>query len=204
MEHIMALRPVLQFKISLLEIEPLIWRRIQISDLCNFWGLHVAIQDAMGWQDYHLHQFEIIYPDSMEKTYIGIPDEDFDDIYETLPGWYCKVRDYLAINKRMLYEYDFGDGWLHCIEFEGLHEKQPDKKYPICLDGERACPPEDVGGTPGFYDFLAIISDPDHEEHESMLTWAGGCYNPEEFNPKRVKFDNPNKRWKRAFEGSYM
>ncbi len=179
----------------MLEIEPAIWRRIQISDLCSFWSLHVAIQDAMGWKDCHLHQFEIIEPDSMEEKYMGIPTEDdFYDMYSTLPGWNYKVKDFLATNEKMLYEYDFGDGWIHSIEFEGEYEKQPKKRYPVCLDGKRACPPEDVGGTPGFYNFLEIINDPDDEEYESTLSWVGGCYNPDEFNPKRVKFDSPNKR----------
>ena len=74
------------------------------------------------------------------------------------------------------------------------------QKYPICLDGERACPPEDVGGVPGFFNFLETITDPENEDYKSMLTWVGGYYNPDEFEAKKVKFDNPSKRWKYIFE----
>jgi len=196
----MTQRPVLQFKITLLDIEPTIWRRIQVSDLCTFWDLHVAIQDVMGWKDCHLHQFQIIHPKTQQKEFMGIPDEDGISIYNTLPGWNYKIKDYLATNEKMLYEYDFGDGWMHSVAFEGQCEKQSKQKYPVCLDGERACPPEDVGGILGFYNFLETIKDPKNEDYESMLTWVGGYYDPAEFEARKIKFDNPSKRWKYAFE----
>lgn len=197
----MAARQVLQFKITLLEVEPVVWRRIQISDLCSFWDLHVVIQDAMGWQDYHLHDFEVNHSIEKGKQHMGIPDEDGDyDVFNTLPSWDYKVRDYLVINDRILYRYDFGDGWKHHIEYEGLHEKQPAVQYPTCLAGERACPPEDVGGVPGYERFLNAIKTPRHPEHQSLLEWVGGKFDPDKFNPQEVRFDNPNKRWKQAFE----
>lgn len=197
----MAKRPVLQFKIKLQQTHPLVWRRIQISDLCSFWDLHVAIQDAMGWLDYHLHHFEMNHSIQEGKHYMGIPDDDgFEDVLNTLPGWEYRVKDYLVINKQFIYEYDYGDSWIHLIEFEGEFPKQENTKYPICLDGERACPPEDVGGIPGYEHFLDIINQPRHPERKSLLTWVGGRYDPDEFNPKKVKFDNPAKRWKKAFE----
>ena len=196
----MAARPVLQFKITLLEVEPVVWRRIQISDLCSFWDLHVAIQDAMGWLDYHLHDFEVNYSIEKGKQHMGIPGDDGDyDVFNTLPSWDYKVRDYLVINERILYRYDFGDGWKHHIEYEGLREKQPTIPYPICLAGERACPPEDVGGVPGYERFIEAITTPRHPERQSLLRWVGGKYDPEKFNYKKVKFDNPSKRWKNAF-----
>jgi hypothetical protein len=196
----MATRPVFQFKITLQEIEPKIWRRIQISDLCSFWDLHVAIQDAMGWTDSHLHLFTVNHSIEIGKQHMGIPDDDGFDEDKTLPGWDYRVRDYLAINDSMLYEYDFGDGWQHLIEYEGTHEKMPDVKYPICLAGERACPPEDVGGVPGYENFIEIITIPRHPERKELLEWVGGKYEPNKFDPKKVKFDNPTKRWKNAFE----
>lgn len=91
----MKRRPVFQFKITLQNIKPMIWRRIQVSDLYTFWDLHVAIQDAMGWTDSHLHQFEIMNPTISKKEYIGIPDEDGEDAYRTLAGWDVKVKDYM-------------------------------------------------------------------------------------------------------------
>lgn len=197
----MAARQVLQFKITLLEVEPVVWRRIQISDLCSFWDLHVAIQDAMGWLDYHLHDFEVNHSIEHGKQHMGIPDDDgFDDIFNTLPSWDYRVRDYLVINEQFIYSYDFGDGWKHRIEYEGLHGKKPAVKYPICIVGERACPPEDVGGVPGYERFLKAIKAPRHPEHKSLLEWAGGKFDPEKFDPQKIKFDNPGKRWKNAFE----
>ena len=197
----MAARSVLQFKVALLEVEPVVWRRIQISDLCSFWDLHVAIQDAMGWTDSHLHDFEMNHSIEKGKQHMGIPDDDgFDDVYHTLPGWNYRVRDYLIINDQFIYSYDFGDGWKHRIEYEGLHEKQPGAKYPMCVAGARACPPEDVGGVPGYERFLEAITTPRHPERQSLLTWVGGNFDPEKFDPKTVKFDSPSKRWKIAFE----
>jgi len=197
----MTARSVLQFKVSLLEVEPVVWRRIQISDLCSFWDLHVAIQDAMGWTDSHLHDFEMNHSIEKGKQHMGIPDDDgFDDVYHTLPGWNYRVRDYLIINDQFIYSYDFGDGWKHRIEYEGLHEKQPGAKYPMCVAGARACPPEDVGGVPGYERFLEAITTPRHPERQSLLTWVGGNFDPEKFDPKTVKFDSPSKRWKIAFE----
>lgn len=201
----MAKRPVMQFKITLIDTVPPIWRDIQISDLCTFWDLHVAIQDAMGWYDCHLHQFVIVTKDK-QKLFFGIPsDDDFDfDFHETLPSWEYKVKNHLEHNKKFIYEYDFGDGWVHSIEYEGEHEKEHKKKYPCCLAGEKACPPEDVGGIPGYYSFLNIIENKNNEEHESMLAWVGGHYDQNEFDPKKVKFDNPSKRWTQAFEENSM
>jgi len=193
---------VLQFKITLKETNPIIWRRIQISELCSFWDLHVAIQDAMGWLDCHLHHFEVNHPIETGKQYMGIPTDEDHDVLNTLPGWEYKVKDYLIINPKMIYEYDYGDGWTHEIVFEGLHNKQPSQQYPVCLAGERKCPPEDVGGTHGFEEFLRVIADPNDDEHESSLEWVGGKYDPDDFTPSKVKFDNPTKRWKRAFQES--
>jgi len=199
----MAPRPVLQFKITLQGIEPPVWRRIQISDLCNFWDLHVAIQDSMGWLDCHLHQFEMNHSIAKGKEYLGIPDEDWSvgDI-ETLAGWEYQVRDYLVINKQFTYEYDFGDGWIHLIEYEGEQKKQPGEKYPLCLDGKRACPPEDVGGIPGYEEFVEAIKNPKHPEHEEFLQWVGGKFNPNIFDAKKIKFDSPKKRWDQSFKNN--
>lgn len=198
----MAKQPVFQFKISLKDIKPSIWRRIQITKQCTFWDLHVAIQDAMGWTDSHLHEFKVFSPFMGKKEYIGIPDDEGEDVHPVLAGWDVKVADYMRseANHEILYLYDFGDSWEHLIAFEGEHEKQSDK-YPVCLEGKRACPPEDVGGIPGYENFVAIIKNPRHKERKELLEWVGGKYDPEEFDPKEVKFDNPKIRWKNAFTG---
>lgn len=197
---------VLQFKVSLVYSVPEIWRRIQISDQCTFWDLHVAIQDSMGWEDCHLHQF-VVY-DSTDKSkkrpiFIGIPDEDDllgDAGMSMLAGWEIKVCDYLSSNKTFGYEYDFGDGWEHFIEFEGEYAKDAMiKKYPICLAGENACPPEDVGGIPGFYDYVEAITDKKHPDYKDCLAWHGK-YDPTKFDATKVKFSNPKIRLKRLME----
>jgi hypothetical protein len=97
------------------------------------------------------------------------------------------------------YEYDFGDGWKHSVTLEAIVARQDGRKYPVCVAGARACPPEDCGGPPGYDNLLAAIRDPDHEDHESVLEWLGGRFDPERFDPSRVKFDDPRKRWKLAF-----
>ena len=192
---------VYQFKITVWDIRPPIWRRIQVPETYTFWDLHVAIQDAMGWVDYHLHEFGIISPKTGEKVEIGIPDED-DLGYGkvVLADWKQKIADYFTEEKSSAdYMYDFGDGWVHTIELEKILPREKDIKYPICIKGKRACPPEDCGGIGGYYNLLKIISDPDHEEYESMIDWVGGEYDPEHFDLNEVSFDDPDKRFKIAF-----
>lgn len=192
---------VFQFKITLEEIKPTIWRRIQVLDSYTFWDLHVAIQDAMGWNDSHLHEFTVTNPVTDVKEHIGIPDEEGFDEREVLAGWNINIKDYFThpSNQKVSYLYDFGDSWQHQVEFEGEYARHSGK-YPICLAGERACPPDDVGGSGGYENFLTAILDPHHEEHEEFLQWIGGKFDPEKFLPHQVKFDNPKKRWKNAFE----
>ncbi len=200
-------KPILQFKISLIDSKPLIWRRIQIVESSSFYDLHVAIQDAMGWEDYHMHQF-IIYTGSTKKTTqrtcIGIPDDDMGDD-SNLAGWETKIVDYLGGNekRKIIYEYDFGDSWEHLIEFEGYFDKDHSvKKYPICCDGEMACPPEDSGGTWGYYDMLDAVNDKNHPNHAETLEWLGDKFNPEVFDKTTVKFHNPKTRLKEFLKHS--
>jgi len=109
---------VYQFKVSLQEIEPTIWRRLQVPAKYSFWDLHVAIQDAMGWLDYHLHEFRLRKPHGRKWIEIGIPDDESGD-YEVLPGWKIPIRDYFKEpGQTALYIYDFGDGWKHDLVFE--------------------------------------------------------------------------------------
>jgi hypothetical protein len=194
-------KQIYQFKITLKDIEPPIWRRIHVPETYTFWDLHVAIQDVMGWLDYHLHEFEIIHPATGMKVNIGIPDEDFDLDTEILPGWKQKIADYFSIeNPKAKYTYDFGDNWRHEIKLEKMLPRENGVKYPLCIDGKRACPPEDCGGTWGYENFLKIIMDPRHERYEEMLEWVGGEFDPEHFDAREVHFDNPKKRLKLVLE----
>ena len=199
-------KPILQFKISLIDSKPLIWRRIQIIDSSSFYDLHVAIQDAMGWEDCHLHQFIISTGSkrTAQRTLIGIPDDVLGDD-SALSGWETKVCDYLDIKEKhkIIYEYDFGDSWEHLIEFEGRFEKDPNVKYPICCDGKMACPPEDSGGMWGYSDKLDAINDKNHPDHEDVLEWLGVEFNPAEFDKTTVTFHNPQVRLKTFLEHYY-
>jgi len=199
-------RAVLQFKVTLDGIDPPVWRRIVVPAEYSFWDLHVAIQDSMGWLDYHLHTFRVNRPGSAESDEIGIPDDDFvDDDKVLLPGWEIPIATYLREpGDRADYEYDFGDGWEHAVVLEQVMLRVPGKKYPACIDGARACPPEDCGGVSGYEQMLVTLSDPGHPEHDSMLEWVGGRYDPAAFDPRKVRFDNPGKRWRIAFQGEEL
>lgn len=174
-----------QFKIVLQDIKPLIWRRIQIADSCTFWKLHEAIQCAFGWTNSHLHVFEVMNPASDKIEYMGFEDEEL----EHKDGAIIKVKNYISLeNNKMIYEYDFGDSWRHSLTLEKIVDTEKEQKYPICLDGARACPPEDVGSTPGYENFLEVIADPTHPDHEHFIRWSGGKFKPEYFDLKKVRF----------------
>ncbi len=199
-DHLQA-RSVYQFNIALQEIAPPIWRTIQVPGSCSFWDLHVAIQDSMGWLDYHLHLFHVKLPGSGYAVPIGIPDEDaFEGDEPILPGWEIPIARYFVHPGAVAqYEYDFGDGWEHELTLEAIVPRQKGLRYPRCLAGERACPPEDCGGVGGYENLFAVMGDPSHEEYASTLQWLGGRFEPERFNARAVKFDDPAKRWNLAF-----
>ncbi|MCD4679515.1 MAG: plasmid pRiA4b ORF-3 family protein [Bacteroidales bacterium] len=192
---------VFQFRVELQEISPLIWRRIHVPSDYNFWDLHVAIQDSMGWLDYHLHHFEIRGKGKRKKVQIGIPDFDrMDELEEVYPGWEILILAYFNdLGVEAKYIYDYGDFWQHTVKLEGYMYKEKGIKYPLCIDGERACPPEDCGGIMGYNNVIETLSDPKNTDYEDMKNWAGENWNPERFNTNDVKFDNPYKRWKTAF-----
>ena len=189
---------VYQYKITVRGIKPPIWRRIQVPETYMFGDLHVAIQNSMGWVDYHLHEFEIVDPSTGLMVNIGPPDDD--GFHEVLPEWKQKVAYYFSMKNRSAdYVYDFGDNWEHKLQLEKILPREKTINYPICIKGKRACPPEDCGGVWGYEELLEIIENPDHEEYEGMLEWLGGGFDPEEFDPNEVSFGDPDKRRKNAF-----
>lgn len=192
---------ILHFTIQLRDIEPAIWRRIEVPASYTFWDLHVAIQDAMGWLDCHLHVFRIRDRRTGTEAEIGIPDPDpFPGAPEVLPGWRVPVTSYLANpGDRARYDYDFGDGWEHDLVPEQVGPRLARTRYPRCVAGARACPPEDCGGPVGYARLLDVLADPAHPEHASLLAWLDGPFDAEEFDPREVRFDNPKKRWQVAF-----
>ena len=191
-----------QFKITLQGLRPPIWRRIVVPSSYTFWDLHVAIQDAMGWLDYHLHLFRIRNPTNGVRVEIGIPSgEQFWDEPEPLCGWAVPIASYFTLsNRRATYLYDFGDGWQHSVVLEEIVPLEGSMTLPVCLAGRRRCPPEDCGGIGGYERFLEILGDTSHEEHEDMLVWAGGSFDSGQFERAAIQFDDPYERWQLAFE----
>jgi len=188
-------KEVYQFKITLKDTKPPIWRRIQVPKSYTFWDLHVAIQDAMGWLDYHLHVFRIPNPSTGLIPDIGIPEEVYGEYGDTLAGWNKKMADWFTLeNRKSEYLYDYGDSWVHLVELEKVLPKEKGMQYPICTGGRRACPPEDCGGLGAYARFVGIMSDPDHEDHELMRNWVGGDFDPKHFDKKKVIFDDPEER----------
>jgi hypothetical protein len=163
-----------QVEIVLKEIEPRVWRRLLIPGDSTLDKLHYVIQDAFSWTNSHLHCFVI---DDVRYGMAHI-EEDADDLKDEQRFFLHKLVDKGSM---FLYEYDYGDSWSHKIAVENLIAGA-ELKHPICLDGQRACPPEDVGGTGGYEEFLDALADPKHEEHKNMLRWAGGRFDPEHFD----------------------
>ena len=179
---------------------PLVWRRIQVPEPYSFWDLHVAIQDAMGWLDSHLHEFAVVDPASGLTMRIGIPNPDEPGQRSVLAGWDVPVTDYLADGGLpALYTYDFGDDWHHAVFYEGTSPAEASTKYPRCVTGAGACPPEDSGGPHRYAELVAVLADPTHPEYNEMREWAGSDFDPDRFDPAAVGFDDPKMRRKQAF-----
>lgn len=183
----------LQFEIVLEAIEPRIWRRIRIPVDSTLWDLHIAIQDAMGWDDAHLHQFLVISALSEEPIAIGIPSED--DHRPVCAGWEIPVAlAFRSPGDKVTYHYDFGDDWMHTVALEEIVTAGDAIQKPTCIAGARACPPEDCGGPHGYEELLRALADPGHENHRDMKEWVPRDFDPDRFDPKRVKFDDPEER----------
>lgn len=142
------------------------------TDLAEF---HSIVQTVMGWTDSHLHQFII------GDIRYGIPDPDWDD--GTIPENGIRIGSILKKPKDWLvYEYDFGDGWEHRVKLEKALPFDPEAVTPLCIEGQKSCPPEDVGGVWGYSDFLEAYKDRSHPEHDNMMEWVGEYFDPDEFN----------------------
>lgn len=173
----------LQIRVELVLMPTPVWRRLLVPGSYTFWDLHVAIQDAMGWRDKHLHQFALDDPRSGERVRLGIPDESgFHGSNQVMAGWDFPVTAYLAHDAPpALYTYDFGDDWQHEVALEQVLRPYDTAELPICLAGEGICPPEDCGGVPAWSEL------------------AGSLEAVEPFAPDDVVFDSPRERWHRAF-----
>ncbi|MGE0684919.1 MAG: plasmid pRiA4b ORF-3 family protein [Candidatus Binatia bacterium] len=140
---------IYQIKVSLVGISPLIWRRLLVPDTTSIAELHYILQIAMGWEDYHLHRFQIYAKDYGISQMGGMGFSD--------NPWTVRLVDFgFRVHDRFTYEYDFGDNWEHDLRIEAILDPAPKKTYPICSDGKRACPPEDCGGA---WQYIGILID---------------------------------------------
>jgi hypothetical protein len=175
-----TLRRTYQLKISLKGAKPPIWRRLLIASSVSLPQLHQAIQIAMGWTDSHLHQFIV------GGEFFGTPNPDFDD-GETLDERRYKLSQIMDREKDwIIYEYDFGDGWEHKVTLEKILPFDPKAMLPQCIKGKGACPPEDVGGIGGYYEFLEAMADPSHPEHQDYKEWVGGEFDPQACDIEKI------------------
>ena len=165
-----------EIKVELKGIEPAIWRILKVPSSTSLLRLHRVLQRVMGWTDSHLHLFEV------DGKLWGKPSTDWDiEVLDSRKMTLDKI--FTEERTSFLYEYDMGDSWRHQITLLGTVEGE---EKLACTAGARACPPEDCGGTMGYYALLVALSDPDHEDHDTMLEWVGGKFDPHAFDVAAV------------------
>jgi hypothetical protein len=171
---------VYQLRIELLDLRPAIWRQILVRGSVELSRLHVILLITMGWDGGHVHEYVIgdkNYGEVDPLFRSNVPDDPplLDEAEATLAAA-------LGERKSFTYVYDYGDNWQHRVKVEKILPADPDLRSPLCLDGRNACPPEDVGGGPGYIEFLEAIRDPSHEDHHEQLEWCGGSFDPDAFD----------------------
>ena len=176
------LRERWQLRIELLDVNPPIWRRLLLPADIALPRLHRVFQIALGWTDSHLHEFVI------GGVRYGHADPDWDaELQQTDERGVALARALGPDARGFDYVYDFGDDWHHLVVVEKRHVGPANADAEIfCAGGENACPPEDVGGPPGYAEFLAAIADPRHKEHRNYLEWCGGGFDPARFDRAAV------------------
>jgi hypothetical protein len=181
---------IYQFYIALDYIEPLIWRRFLVTEEATLDKLHKIIQIVMGWEGYHQYEFHI------DKYKYGVPIKDWHDI-EIKDSKKIRLNDLaLTAEQKFQYVYDFGDYWQHGIKIEKIIPKESSIKYPKCVDGKRACPPEDCFGPPGYESLLKVLEQPEDTLDEGdleRLKWLGKDHDFEYFSADEVN----SALWKR-------
>jgi hypothetical protein len=158
-----------QLKVTLDTITPAIWRRVHVRSETTLAELHEVLQDAMGWENYHIHAFEVgwdRYGDGEGRAETAVT------VGGVLPEQ----------GGRMIYTYDFGDWWHHIIDVEKIHRPHPGTTYPRCSAGRRACPPDDAGGAYGYADMLKALRARKGARYREIKEWLNGPYDPEAFD----------------------
>ena len=170
---------IYRLRIELIGSRPTIWRKFYVPKRILLPDLHNVIQSVMGWEDAHLHQF------IHNGKFYGIPDP-YGELGISDHG-NIKLSELLAKkNDKLIYEYDFGDGWQHRITLEAIGADRELPQLPYCEKGKMACPPEDCGGIPGYENLVRTISNPKDEEYESTMMWLGRQYDPKMFDSDMV------------------
>jgi hypothetical protein len=164
---------VYQLKVTLKDTKPPIWRRLQVPGSITFYKLHQILQIAMGWTNSHLYEFEI------GEDRVGEPDPEYGAEVRSAR----RVRlSQIGPGAKFSYTYDFGDDWEHAILVEKVLPPEEGVSYPRCLTGRRRCPPEDCGGVWGYAHLLEALQNPEDPEHAELMEWAGGPFDPAEFD----------------------
>jgi len=174
---------IYQLKVTLLGAKPPIWRRLLVPADLTLAQLHTVLQTAMGWENHHMHQFRA----GQRRFGRPEPANPFSEVPRIESARTVPLSAVLeSEGAKMTYTYDFGDNWEHSIVLEKQLPAEPNTTYPICTDGERACPPEDCGGVPGFYELLDALANPRHRRHKELRSWIGDEFNPEAFSIDKV------------------
>lgn len=161
-------------RVSLRDVEPEVWRRLVVRSETPLPKLAGLLERVMGWGGYHLHMFDV------GGILFGVPDEDADYLINEKAATVKHVLPQPGSSLR--WDYDFGDGWEHDVVTESMESPVNGTRYPVCLGGERACPPEDCGGVPGYEDLLRVLGDPSDPEHEHTVSWAPAGFDPAVFD----------------------
>ncbi len=179
------MQEIIQLKISLAHSKPLIWRQILIHKDITFFELHHILQIVMGWSNSHLYEF------NLEGYRIGeVDEEEKNNRYsssEVFSSTTIKISELVTQPKDSInYLYDFGDDWKHQIKVEKFHGIDTVLNYPICINGQMNCPPEDCGGIDLFYHCIDVLKDKKHPDHQEVTRWFTKKYNPEQFDKEKI------------------
>ncbi|MFC3853616.1 plasmid pRiA4b ORF-3 family protein [Salinispirillum marinum] len=184
----MNLGTAYHLKVTLKHTEPLVWRLIAVDSQTTLERLHHILQISLGWTNSHLHLFE-----SSQERRFGCLAHDEDNMLALEDERAFTVGQLLYVEKQTLkYEYDFGDGWVHEVRLERILPDADLSVLPRCLEAHAQCPPEDVGGLDGFEEFKEAMADPEHEEHEDVMLWNGGHFDPLDVSLEEINDDLAN------------
>jgi hypothetical protein len=164
-----------QLYVEIEDVSPKVWRRFLVPTTIGLSLLHVTLLWGTGWQGGHVHEF-VFGDDNYGAKESGL---DFPNVMDEEK---VTLRQALGTRKTFVYVYDFGDNWRHKVKVEKVVELDAPISHGVCIGGENACPPEDVGGAPGYEEFLEALADPDHYEHQHLKDWIGASFNPAAFD----------------------